>query len=599
SITLPATGLADRPALAGRSLIIGHDHMLAEAEPWLEWAAHGRLNTIFIHTIRNGPAIGACRLSSWRARRRTLLPRITERGFDLELGGHHLRDLVPRQIFRERPEIFRHNGTQRTPDHNFCPSHPEAQALLRSNGTAFFKAYPEAQVYHLWPDDMLGGGWCVCPRCVGLSPADQALLAANTLAEALADLRPDARVSYLAYHDTECVPNAFAPHPQVELLFAPRPRSYAYGIGDPNSAINTVYAARLAENIALFGNNQIQQVGDKRSEVENQEPETSRARGTNHRNSAACLPPSGSERLASRLRSSVFEYYLDGILFKSAIPPLPEVIAADMAQYRDAGVRCVHVLMTGDRPWVFPPLNAYLFARLAWSPEQNTDALVADYAAARAPHAPAALVRTYTSLGQAWRAALDRTPTEAAQRREHADRYDPVAEPPLDVLDYMAAPRPDCERRLEQLRATEDYMRIGRAAWREVIDSAFADEQSLAAERAEWELGAALLHFLTMRQQLYVLASRAAPRPVLRTALSQAQAALDVLIVWADTYIPARARAGHHLLRTILQLHIDHIADRQQAMPWQRASLRARRATAARTLLADPRLIWELLRRRR
>ncbi len=557
-VTLPTAGLADRPALAGRGLVIGHDHFLAEAESWVAWAARSRLSTIFVHTIGRGPALGACRLSSWRDRRRALVPRIAERGLDLELGGHHLSDLVPRRLFRDRPELFRFDGTRHTPDRNFCPSHPATQATLRVNGAAFFTAYPEAQVYHLWPDDLLGGGWCACPLCAGLLAADQALLATNILAEVLAELRPDARVSYLAYHDTESAPRILAPHPQVELIFAPRPRSYAHGIGAPANPINAVYAARLAENIALF---------------EREEP----ARGS----------------------PSVFEYYLDGILFKSSVPPLPEVIAADMVQYRDAGVRCVRALLTGDRPWLFAPLNAYLFARLAWAPAQCAEDLLGNYAAARAPRAPESLARAYQALGAAWHPALDRTPVEAALRRDFPTSRDVVTAPPLDVLDYMAAPRPHSERRLEQLRASEDWIALGRTAWDAVIASAFADGPSLAAERAEWELAASLLHFLVMRQQLYVLADREATAPVLRDALGEAQTALDVLIVWARANVPPRARAGHLLLRGIFQFHLDHLADRQLVLPWQRAALRARRAADARALLADPRLVWELLRTRR
>jgi hypothetical protein len=370
-------------------------------------------------------------------------------------------------------------------------------------------------------------------------------------------------VSYLAYHDTEAAPRAFAPHPQVELIFAPRPRSYAYSIGDPASPLNAAYAAGLAENMALF------------------KPERESREGNPLLNAPA-----------------IFEYYLDGILFKSSVPPLPEVIAADMAQYRDAGVHTVHALLTGDRPWVYAPLNAALFAQLAWSPEQRPADLVATYAAARAPRAPAALAQAYSALEAAWRPALDRTPAEAAQRRDIPDNGDPVAAPPLDVLDYMAAPRPDSERRLEQLRAAEDEIAVGRSAWDVVMATAFADAPSLAAERAEWELATALLRFLTLRQQLYVLADRGAPKATLRGALDAAQAALDKLIAWANANVPPRARAGHLLMRGIFQLHLDHLADRQLAPPWQRVALRARRIADARALFADPCLVWELLRER-
>jgi hypothetical protein len=297
-------------------------------------------------------------------------------------------------------------------------------------------------------------------------------------------------------------------------------------------------------------------------------------------------------------RSSIFEYYLDGILFKSSVPPLPEVIAADMAHYRDAGVRSVHALMTGDRPWVAAPLNAYLFARLAWAPEQRPWDLMASYAAARAPRTPEALCRAYAALAAAWHTALDRAPAEAAQRRDTPDSHDMVAAPPLDVLDYMGAPRPHNERRLERLRTADDQIAVGQAAWDTVMATAFADGPALAAERAEWDLSAALLRFLTMRQQLYVLAERGAPRPALRDALKAAQAALDELHRWAATHVPPRARAGHLLMRGIFQLHLDYIADGRRAPPWQRAALRARRIADTRALLADPRLAWELIRER-
>ncbi|EFO79078.1 hypothetical protein OSCT_3079 [Oscillochloris trichoides DG-6] len=549
-VVLPAEGLADRPAIARRSLVLGHDLFLADAEAWIAWAAQNRLNTIFVHTIGHGPAIGACRLATWRRRRRVLLPRLTERGLDLELGGHHLRDLLPRRLFTTQPDLFRVADGYRTPDHNFCPSNPQSLALLRQHATAFFQTYPEAQVYHLWPDDLLSGGWCACPSCASLSPSDQSLLAANALAEALAALRPTASVSFLAYHTTEAAPQVVRPHAQVELLFAPRPRSYAQGLGDPQSRLNPVYATQMAEQRAAMGG-----------------------------------------------PVAVFDYYLDAILFKSALPPLAQVIAADMRYYRSQGVAAVHALMTGDRPWLAAPINAYLFARLAWNPEHDPAALLATYAEVRAPRSPAALQRVYTTLEHAWQAVLDRSPAEAALRREVRNQRDPILAPPLDVLDYMAAARPDCELRLERMGRMQADLLAGQAAWDAVMQSAFADRATLEAERAEWEVAAGVLRFLLLRQQLYVMAARGAERVALQQGLAAAQAGLDHLLAWAQTHVPAAARPGHLLLRTILQLHLDQLADQHIALPWQRATLRARRALLLRNLAGDPRLVWELVRR--
>ncbi len=536
-VTLPTESIARQPALPGRCLIIGHDFFLETAEEWILWAARNRLNTIFIHTIDRRLALGACHLRRWRARRKTLLPLLRERGMLLELGGHGLSTLIPRAAFRSTPQAFRHDGVRRTPDHNLCPSGATTRDLLRRYGAAFFRAYPEAQVYHLWPDDLRAGGWCHCPDCVNLLPSDQALLAANELAAALAEINPTARLAYLAYHDTESPPTRVKPHPNVVLTYAPRPRSYAYGIGDTESVINSYFAAQLHHNLDAF----------------------------DHRD--------GTSASEHRL----FEYYLDGILFKSALPPLPDVIHADLRWYRDAGVHTVQALMTGDRPWLTAPINAYLFARLAWNLDQDPRAVLAQYAAVRAPRSPSALTRVYTALEAAWRHVLDIAPGEASSQAELPALRDLIYAPPADVLDYMAAPQSLRERRLERLDRGMSLLNEGQPAWEEIIAHAYADAPALETEHTEWELSALAVHFLTLRQRTYVLEGRAAPRERVNAALNDAQAALDALMRWGDANLPtALARSHYRLMRLLFQLHLASLRDRRLFWPWQRLILRIR-----------------------
>ncbi|MCS6879722.1 MAG: DUF4838 domain-containing protein [Oscillochloridaceae bacterium] len=535
-ITLPAVAVADRPGLARRGLIIGHDLFLAQAEQWIIWAARNRLNTIFIHTTIRAPALWACRLAAWRERRAVLLPLLRQRGMRVELGGHHLRDLLPRRLFGACPEMFRHNGRRRTADHNLCVSTPAALAHAQELAAAFFAAYPEAEIYHLWPDDLRAGGWCHCPNCASLGPADQALIAANALAEALPTGRPGARVAFLAYHDTETPPAATRPHPRVTTIFAPRRRSYAEGMGASANAGVAGRLARYAEEIA-------------------------------------------GEEL------TIFEYYLDGILFKSSPPPLPEVIAADMRHYQATGASGVHVLLTGDRPFVATPPSAYLFARLAWAPTASAEDTLAGYAAARAPRASEALVEAYRALSRAWRAVLERDPEKDEGAQAHRGR-DPIAHPPADVLDQIiAGPRRAIERRLEHIRCADEELQRAAGMWNAALAGADLD-----AERAEWELSAALLHFLHLRQQLYVLAARDAGTALLGETLAEAQAALDTLLAWADVHVPPAALGGHRLLRAAFQLHLDHIADARLLGPLARLGLRLRRAVAAARYAA--RLDW-------
>ncbi len=542
SVTLPPGGAASQPALAGRCLVLGQDIFLAEAEDWIAWAARNRINTLFVHVSDRQPTLLACRLASWRRRRAALLPLIRERGMRLELGGHLLSSLLPRRLFRQMPQAFRYDGERRTPRFNFCPSSPQALAELRRRGRAFVRHFPEARVYHFWPDDLPGGGWCSCPQCATLAPADQALLAANELADMLAIARPEARLAFLAYHDTADPPPVVQPRANLLLTCAPRLRSYAAGIAE---------------------------TGNERNQRCWQELQAAQA---------AFQHTDGSQ---------VFEYYLDGILFKSALPPLPEAIQSDLRAYAAAGVQQVSVLLTGDRPWLATPLNAYLFARLAWDPEQDVCDLLASYAATRAPQAAGELLHAYRAAGELWQPMLDLRPAE--QPAPAALNWPGLAQPPADVLDYMATDRLLRERRLERLSRAEPLVAIGEAAWQAVLAKG-GTLPVLAAEYAEWEASVRLLRLLLARQELYVLEERRASRAALRGALRGARRALAQVRAWGDEYLPQpQQRATFLLFRMLPQLHLDAVEDRRLAQPLRRLSLRLR---------AYSQIAWYLLWRR-
>ncbi|MGQ9528996.1 DUF4838 domain-containing protein [Chloroflexus sp.] len=526
-IALPEVTFAGQPAFTRRGLVIGHDIFLAQAEAWIEWAARARLNTIFIHTIGDqGMPLGACRLRSWQQQRNRLWPLIRERGLRLEIGGHHLTDAIPRKRFRRQPELFRFNGRRRVSDGNPCPTNPTTQALIREWVRSFFLAEPDAAVYHLWPVDRLSGGWCLCPQCAQLSPADQSLLLVNVMADELAAINPTARISFLAYHDSMARPQQIVPAANVEALIAPRMRSYAAGIGTSTHPINGPLAEQIAAIRELF--------------------------------------PAGV---------SVFEYYLDGILFKSALPPLGNTIAADLRTYRDWGVTGVHALLTGDRPWLAPGPNPHTFAALAWNLHQEPSALRHQYAAIRSPANPTRLDQVYTALEEAWQQVLDITPAEV-QRQHPGRRRDPISQPPRDVLDGYDIPSPYCEQRLSILHTALDSIATGEALL--TPNSATPESSALAADLAEWTHSRLLLRFLAARQEVAVLQARRAPPARQQQALAAAREAHADLLDWASRYVPPAARSGHRLFRTILKLHLDHL-ESQIAPPWRQAQMRWRR----------------------
>jgi hypothetical protein len=539
AVTLPAGGMASQPALTGRCLVLGQDVFLAEAEDWIVWAARNRINTVFVHVTDQWPALLACHLATWRRRRAALLPLLCERGMRLELGGHLLSNLLPRRLFRHMPQAFRFDGEQRTSRFNFCPSSPQALAELRRRGRAFVRRFPEAHVYHFWPDDLPGGGWCACPQCAALAPADQALLAANELADMLAVARPEARLSFLAYHDTAGPAPVVRPHANLLLTYAPRLRSYAAGIAESANERNRPCWQDLRAAQAVFQD----------------------AAGT-----------------------QVFEYYLDGILFKSALPPLPQIIQADLRAYAAAGMQQVSVLLTSDRPWLATPLNAYLFARLAWDPDQDPCELVATYAAGRTPQAAGELLQVYQAWSELWQPALDLRPAE--QGMTAAVGRPRLAQPPADVLDYMATERLLRERRLEHLSRIEPLIANGEAAWQAFLAKG-ASLPVLVAEYAEWDASVRLLRLLLARQELYVLEDRRASRASLRQALRQARQTLAGVRAWGDRHLPQpQQRAAFLLFRMLPQLHLDAVEDRCLAQPLRRVGLRLR---------AYSRIAWYLL----
>ncbi|WP_298402850.1 DUF4838 domain-containing protein [uncultured Chloroflexus sp.] len=542
-IRLPAATVAEQPAFARRGLVIGHDLFLAQAEAWIAWAARARLNTIFVHTIgTSGMPLGACRWRYWQQRRQRLWPLIEERGLRLEIGGHHLRDAVPRQLFRQQPDLFRHDGRRRVTSGNPCPTNPATQAIVRDWARGLFAAEPNASVYHLWPEDRLGGGWCVCSRCAALSPSDQSLILVNVMAAALAECNPTARISFLAYHDTFAPPQQIAPAVNVEVVIAPRQRSYAAGISDTTNPVN----GPLAEQIAAL-------------------------------------------RVSFPAGASMFEYYLDGILFKSALPPLGPTIAADLRAYYEWGLDGVHVLLTGDRPWLAVGPNPHSFAALAWQPQRESAALRGEYAATRAPATAALLDTAYAALETAWRHALAIKPADV--RRQHdGHRRDPVAHPPRDILDSYDTPPPHCEQRLAALHEALDALPAGEAALAAAQHTAVAEQAALAADAAEWSASALLLRFLAARQEAAVVQARRAPLARQRQALAAARAAHTDLLNWAARHVPPPARAGHRLLRMLLALHLDQLESRI-ALPWHSARLRWQRWRELVLLLA--RLWWQ------
>ncbi len=253
------------------------------------------------------------------------LPLAEELGLRLEVGGHGLSKMLPRELFADKPEIFRmfqpedFNG-RRLNDSNFCVTNHEAREIIKENFREKLKSADGAYGIHAWADDLPAGGWCLCPCCRSFSPEDQSMLAMNLLAETARESKSDLRIANIAYHDTMNPGINISPAPECFLLFAPRERCYGHAIDDPDCKRNRFYLDALK---------------------------------------------AWREKCKDNPDSHTFEYYFDQILFRGMYPFLPDVILDDMEAYLENGIE-THMSLQVAGPELVPEFNMLLFAEAHW-----------------------------------------------------------------------------------------------------------------------------------------------------------------------------------------------------------------------------------------
>lgn len=481
------------PSFQGRCLILGHAAFLADGENWIVWAARNRLNTIFIHVIGDALAFGAAPEKQWLKIRDTVLESMRDRGMVIEYGGHRLASFLPRKLFKKNPEMFRMASGARVADFNLCPSSMEALAVIKRNAKEYFCEHPYAEVFHVWPDDILGGGWCSCPECSRYTPSEQALMATNAAAAVLQKVNPRAMLSFLSYYDTENVPQKVKPLPNVFVLWAPRKRCYAHGLSGDACGVNAPrYTRGYVAQVDYF-----------------------RARG------------------ASPAR--VFEYYLDAILFKSALPPLSGVMRRDLAFYRSAGTHTVQALMTGDFPWTSAQPNAWIFARLAWNVDVDPDSLAADFcAAAFGREAAPAMASYFALLEKAFALALEISPAMKLPE-EPVPMLRLFDSPPTDLGDPFYEPSSELARKAAAEKEIYSLMMTAGEELESARDVALP--AAWKRERVTFELYRAWLSFDAARVSLYEGLAAGAPVEELVRRHAAAEKAMNAVFAWGDTHI--------------------------------------------------------------
>lgn len=527
------------------TLILGHGCFLERWEDYLLWAARSGYSSVFVHTTPDDPALGAAPETLYEALREGIADCAARLGLCLELGGHCLSSLLPRKLFEAEPELFREKDGARAPDANFCPSNERSLALVAEAFAARAAAHPEIRVFHAWPDDLPGGGWCSCSSCAALGAAAQSLRVMKALSAALAKARPDASLSFLAYHDTERVAEVLASGAELpanlELLWAPRLRSWGKPLGDAESSLNRDSLAAFKKDAAAW-------------------------------------------RAAGGGRVSVFEYYEDALLFKVAVPPLLATMSGDLAAYRDcvaaAGVAAaadaVGILCTGGRLPLAPRPNLALFPRLAALPKRElassdsaaaaAAALMADWAGATYGESSEPMQDYWRELEAAWAIDLDLEDGDTAIYMP-ASTASYASDPPADWGDPWKASalrlgyrRGRCETLFDHLRAAETSLSSARelAAARRIAEPRGGDS-AVEREAAEYAISDAIVELDCARLAVYhefASGDHAAAADIANLALSAAGAARKACARLPD---PRGRRESAFLVRLFYELKLRSI----------------------------------------
>ena len=296
---------------------------------WIDFSAKVRLNRVAFHYT--WPAFDWYLLLQSK-----LVPELQKRGMEIEVGGHFLSTFMPRTLFPQRPDWFRMNERgKRVNDFNLNPFNQEALDHLAAGAIQYLRQMPEASLFHLWADDIEGGGWSHEPGKEDYTPSDQALLVSNYLVKNLREKLPNADLAYLAYHDTVFPPRVVKPEAGLIYFYAPRERCYAHALNDPACDLNRKYAQALENGLPAFGS----------------------------------------------ANAEVFEYYADQILYENMTnPPIPEVLSADLQYYHNLGIPAVGALMTNTSNFVTPMVNMFLYPQALWDPQRDLNQSLKDYA---------------------------------------------------------------------------------------------------------------------------------------------------------------------------------------------------------------------------
>lgn len=224
---------------------------------WLDRMAKAKLNTLGLHPVGGKNAHESLQRAidaHGTEESKALRAAAAVRGIAVEYEAHVMRWLLPREQFETHADWFRMDEKgKRTADFNMCASNPDALDYVAERTALLAELLDTgAGKYYYWIDDVMGYT-CRCPECRRLSPSDQQMRIVNAMLRGLKRKSADAKLCYLAYHETMEIPRNVAPEEGVFLEFAPIMRDHHRPLSDPDCEKNVRETAHLKEAVGFFG----------------------------------------------------------------------------------------------------------------------------------------------------------------------------------------------------------------------------------------------------------------------------------------------------------------------------------------------------------
>lgn len=309
---------SSEPALERRGYSLANVDNTQYILDFIDYMGKQKCNYIFMHNIN---------LTGDRLKQVTKA--LQDREMYVAYGGHGLPKMLPRELFDSHPEYFRMINGKRSKEYNLCPSSEAALDIVSQNIKNWISKYSQLSdsvVFQIWPDDLVGIGWCHCPKCKNLSESDQYMMVLNGIGKRNPNFKD--KISFLSYHTTLPAPEKIKPSSNISpLMYAPRERCYKHAIGECN--INKEYENFLKKNISK-------------------------------------LPKD----------ADVFEYYYDCVLFRHLAFPLHKIIGEDVKRYISNGASGIIPLHFGNFSDLAYGINIYVTAKSLWRGEgSETDAI--------------------------------------------------------------------------------------------------------------------------------------------------------------------------------------------------------------------------------